>query len=71
MIHMGFWAFLFNALDEKEMKIVIDAMEEKKYADGDKVIVQNDDGNELFVIDSGVLTCVRQFVNTILTTKGC
>ena len=31
-------SFMFQALNEKEMTIVVDAMEEKKYKEGDIVI---------------------------------
>jgi cAMP-dependent protein kinase regulator len=31
-------SFMFQALNEKEMAIVVDAMEEKKYKEGDIVI---------------------------------
>jgi len=31
-------SFMFKALEEKEKLIVIDAMEEKKYEEGDMVI---------------------------------
>lgn len=63
-------SFMFSALDEKEQKIVIDAMEEKlfKYPrcinntrTGDQVIKQGDDGNELYVIDQGTLDCHKVF----------
>jgi cAMP-dependent protein kinase regulator len=35
-------AFMFNALDQKELNIVIDAIEEVKFNTGDKVIVEGD-----------------------------
>ena len=54
--------FIFNALDAKEMEIVIAAMEEKAFKAGEVVITQGDEGNNLFVVDSGTFTCVRQFV---------
>jgi hypothetical protein len=33
---------MFNNLDEKELKVVIDAIEEAKFNSGDKVIVEGD-----------------------------
>lgn len=45
-------------------------MEEKKYNAGDKVIAQGEEGNELFVVDSGTLTCVRQFVTVDVISKA-
>lgn len=52
---------MFSALNEKEFNIVVDAMEEKRYNPGDKVIQQGEDGNELFVVESGTLSCFKQF----------
>jgi len=67
-------AFMFSALDEKEKKIVIDAMEEKHFKAGDKVITQGDDGDVLYVVDSGKLDCFKRFgkdePNTYLKTYG-
>ena len=45
-------AFMFNSIDEKEMKIVIDAMEERTAKAGDTIISQGDKkGNELFLVE--------------------
>lgn len=55
-------SFIFNALNTKELEIVMGAMEEKLFATGQAVIKQGEEGNNLFVVDSGTLTCVRQFV---------
>jgi len=53
--------FIFNALDAKDLQIVIDAMEEKIFKPGENVIKQGEEGNALYVVDSGVLNCYRQF----------
>lgn len=49
------------ALDEKEMQIVVDAMEEKKYQANERVINQGEDGSELFVVENGLLSCTKIF----------
>ena len=54
-------AFMFNALDEKELKIVIDAIEEVHYKSGDDIIVQGDAGDCMFVLESGSLKCSKVF----------
>lgn len=36
-------------------------MEEKRYTAGDKVIEQGEDGNDLFVVEQGVLSCYKHF----------
>jgi len=53
-------AFMFASLDEKEKNIVINAMEECNFSEGDTVIKQGDDGDRLFVVDTGNLTCQRR-----------
>lgn len=55
-------SFIFNSLDKNELKIVIDAMEEKKVAKNDTIIKQGTEGNELYVVDTGTLSCYRRFV---------
>jgi len=54
-------AFMFSNLDEKERQVVSNAMEEKKYRAGDFVIKQGEDGEELFVVESGKLSCHKKF----------
>jgi len=58
-------SFIFNSLDEKELKIVIDAMEEYTCKAGDYVITQGDPGAVLFIIESGTYDCYKQFVSFI------
>ena len=48
-------------MNDKEFHIVVDAMEEKRYKAGEKVITQGEDGAELFVVESGVLSCTKLF----------
>ena len=54
--------FIFSALSAKDVEVIIDAMEERKFSQGHIVIGQGDEGNELYVVESGQLTCVKQFV---------
>lgn len=42
---------MFSSLDAKDKKILIEAMEEKKFSAGETVISQGDDGDILFTID--------------------
>lgn len=44
---------LFKSLDTEQMTEVIDAMFEKKATPEEKIIVQGDDGDNFYVIDSG------------------
>ena len=52
---------MFNALDEKEFNIVVDAMAEHHFKEGDPVIKQGEDGEELYVLESGTLKCEKIF----------
>lgn len=54
-------AFMFAALDDQEREIVVNSMEERKFRPNEMVITQGDDGNELFVVDSGTLECSKVF----------
>lgn len=51
--------FMFSSLDEKNQAIIIKAMEIKNYKKGDTIIKQGDDGEELFIVCTGVLKCTR------------
>lgn len=53
-------SFLFRHLDEREVKIIVNAMEIRHFKAGDAVIRQNEDGNELYVVGSGQLRCTRR-----------
>lgn len=42
---------MFSALDDKERDIVVNAMAEVKFAEGDWIIKQGEDGDNLYVVD--------------------
>ncbi len=52
------------ALDEKELEVVIDAMDEKRVSKGQNVIIQGERGNELYVVEEGELDCFKKFVSS-------
>ena len=52
-------SFMFGALEEKEFNIVIDAMKEVNFNENDVVIQQGADGDDLYVVESGTLSCHR------------
>lgn len=54
-------SFLFNTLDEKEQETVLGAFEERRFGKGDYVIKQGDQGDVLFLIESGTLNCYKTF----------
>lgn len=45
---------LFKSLDEKQSKVLLDAMFPKEYDSGDVIIKQGDDGDNFYILDTGV-----------------
>jgi cAMP-dependent protein kinase regulator len=58
-------AFMFSALNPEELGIVLDAMQNVKKATGEQVIREGDEGDCLYVVESGVLNCTKIFVRLI------
>ena len=54
-------AFMFNALDEDELNIVLDAIEEVKVQEGQAVITEGDQGDCMYVLNTGSLKCTKVF----------
>jgi cAMP-dependent protein kinase regulator len=54
-------SFLFSGLPKEDMNTVVDGMKSESVKAGATLIQQGDDGNELYVVESGTLNC---FVNT-------
>lgn len=54
-------SFMFKNLEEKDMDIVVDAMKEVHFKEGQTIIKQGDDGNELYVLESGECECYKLF----------
>lgn len=67
-------SFMFSALEEKDLKTVVDAMEEKHFKKDDKVIEQGESGDVLYLIEFGNLDCFKVFSKgeqqTYLKTYG-
>mmetsp|Transcript_27327 Transcript_27327/g.20459 ORF Transcript_27327/g.20459 Transcript_27327/m.20459 type:complete len:310 (+) Transcript_27327:68-997(+) len=53
--------FMFQALDESEKDIVVKAMEERRVVPGEFVIKQGEEGDNLYVVESGILSCEKTF----------
>jgi len=54
-------SFMFTALDEKEFNIVVDAIEVIEGKAGDYIIKEGDQGDCMYVLDSGALDCTKVF----------
>ena len=52
---------MFNSLDQKEFSVVVDAIEEVKVSPGEVVIKEGDQGDCMYVVEIGQLTCTKHF----------
>ena len=52
-------SILFNSLNKDDINIVIDAMEEHNTSAGEDVIIEGEQGDTLYVIDSGEFDCYK------------
>jgi cAMP-dependent protein kinase regulator len=64
-------SFLFAALEDNDMTVVIGAMSEVNTAAEEKVINQGDQGDFLFVIETGKLDCVIKVDGVDKVVKTC
>ncbi|EEY53736.1 uncharacterized protein PITG_22108 [Phytophthora infestans T30-4] len=60
---------LFKSLDEKQHDIVLDAMFPKEFEPGDIIIKQGDDGDNFYILESGVCEVYKDgvLVQTVCT----
>jgi len=63
-------SFLFNTLQPKEKETVLMAFEEKRFKNGDEVIREGDQGEILFLIESGYYECFKKFVSKFVNYKS-
>ena len=54
-------SFLFGNLEPKDLEVVINAMEEKRYKKGENIINQGDNGDCLYFVEEGNLNCFKKF----------
>jgi cAMP-dependent protein kinase regulator len=54
-------SFMFNSLEENELNTIILAFEERRFKDGEAVITQGEQGDVLYLIESGTLDCYKTF----------
>lgn len=52
-------AFMFQSLNPDELEIVLGAMQMVEKASGDVVITEGDDGDNLYVVETGLLRCTK------------
>jgi len=54
-------SFLFRNLDSEDLDIIIGAMEEKVFSPNEYVIKQNENGDCLYIVETGELKCIKLF----------
>ena len=59
---------MFTALDQKEFEIVVDAIEEVKGAKGENIITEGEQGDCMYVLESGQLECTKVFKGNAAST---
>ena len=59
-------SFLFSCLEAKEIGIVIGCMEEKHFSVGESVITQGENGDCLYIVETGELNCYKVFVSLLI-----
>mmetsp|Transcript_39278 Transcript_39278/g.83674 ORF Transcript_39278/g.83674 Transcript_39278/m.83674 type:complete len:405 (+) Transcript_39278:99-1313(+) len=64
-------SFMFSSLEKKDMETILMAMEEVKIKAGEKVITEGDDGDFLFVIETGSLECIKVIDGSPKVVKTC
>jgi len=65
-------SFLFNALSDKDLEVIVNAMEEKTFSAGQRIITEGeDDGNDLYVIEEGSPECKKLIDGEQKVVKTC
>lgn len=64
-------SFMFSSLEGKDMETIIMAMKEVPMKAGEKVIKEGDDGDFLFVIETGTLECIKVIDGKDKVVKTC
>jgi len=52
---------MFSALNPAELEIVLGAMQKFDFQAGSMVINEGDDGDNLYVVETGKLKCTKRF----------
>eukprot|EP00913_Durusdinium_trenchii_P024809 g23285.t1 len=64
-------SFLFNALSTYDLKVILDAFLEKKIPAGERIIQEGDDGDVMFLIESGAFDCIKKIDGSDKVVKKC
>jgi len=64
-------SFLFSALEQPQLDIIIGAMVEKPISSGDRIMKEGDDGEVMFVIEKGAVDCIKFLDGVDKVVKTC
>lgn len=64
-------SFLFSSLDQANMDIIVNAMVEKTFPAGERIIKEGDDGECMYVIERGTLECMKSISGVEKVVKTC
>jgi len=64
-------SFLFNGLLDKDLNIIVKAMQETIFSPGDRIITEGEDGFDLFVIEEGSPECSKLIDGVKKVVKTC
>jgi cAMP-dependent protein kinase regulator len=64
-------SFLFNALEKQELDTLVLAFKEAKVQAGDRVIQQGDDGESMYLLETGVVDCLKTIEGEEKVVKTC
>lgn len=51
--------FIFKTVDPEDYNTIVNALQKRTYSDGEQVIKQGDDGNEMYIVEKGTLNCTK------------
>mmetsp|Transcript_33723 Transcript_33723/g.61067 ORF Transcript_33723/g.61067 Transcript_33723/m.61067 type:complete len:415 (+) Transcript_33723:73-1317(+) len=64
-------SFLFNTLDKNNLSVIVSAFLEKQVASGERIIQEGDDGDCMFLIESGEFDCIKLINGDPKVVKKC
>jgi cAMP-dependent protein kinase regulator len=64
-------SFLFNGLDKQDFNTLVLAFKEKKATAGERVIQQGDDGDCMYMIETGAVNCLKKGGDDEKVVKTC
>jgi len=64
-------SFLFQGLEKANLDIIVDAMIEKEVSANERIIQEGDDGDCMYVIESGAIECLKKISGEEKVVKNC